>query len=108
MRFIKMTETATAQIQCCGVWIQVWGTIIGIFPESWWRNRNDKYGTRSPEPFVFGMKIWAADHHSGVHNAFQIETAHLRFGYARAFSEPGEGRTVGWYFRRLVRRKVLV
>ena len=98
-------DTAWAQAQCCGVWVQFRGTIIGLWP-SWWMDGGDaRHSAAAPTPSLFGVKVWASDHNAGLHTVVSVETRNFRYAYKRAFAEPSSGQCAGWS---VWRRKVKV
>lgn len=92
MKFLRLRQVAWAQIQCCGLWLQIGATIVGVFPSRWWTDRSSRN-----MGWHFGVKLWAADHSGGSHTAFGVETDSWRLSYKRAFSIVSfTGEPIGW------------
>lgn len=103
---VAMRNVAWAQMQCCGLWLHVGGTIVGLFPSWWFDSNNRRHDPGSPHPLKFGVTLWAADRHGGVHTVFGVETRNWRLRYSRAFAEVSEGHPVGWNIWRRPARRV--
>lgn len=106
MKLFVFRQTSWAQAQCCGLWLQFGGTIIGLWPNWWMDSRDARHSAADhPAPFRFGVKVWASDHYAGAYTVFSVETKNRRYAYKRAFAELSSGERAGWS---VWRRKVSV
>lgn len=96
MKLLMFSDTAWAQAQCCGLWVQIRGTIVGLWPSWWMDSRDARHSSNAPAPFRFGLKLLASDHYAGVHTVFAVETRNRRYAYKRAFAETSSGERAGW------------
>jgi hypothetical protein len=97
MKFYRMTETASAQIQAVGVSIQIGSRIWGAAPDSWYEpGGRRKGGTR-----FFGRIIFMApEDQRGLRVSFELRTPWFTMKRIGKASADHDQSSVGWYFAR--------
>ncbi len=102
MKLVRMTGTAWAQIQACGVWLHFGGTVIGVFPRWWFNNRKmDSERTLSP----WGLSVFPADHYAGLRTTIKVTTPWFHVQHKHAFAEVSPSERVGWRIWRRPRQR---